>query len=199
MHASAASFFLSAADLPRYGTCGCGRSPRLRHANQFAFTHSPTENAVKPKTLAAISGLVLLLLSQLALADYDPRDEQEAKAFAARSREAAQKEAVRKQKLEADRSKAEADMYRKALGAQTNGKSDAEVIAMMKAQQAAAIKLYGQPAPQGSKPQNRTTNEEQANLALRKATGNKSVNMEDLAKMSDAELEAMARKAAKGQ
>lgn len=89
---------------------------------------------------------VLLLVSPLALADYDARDEKEAKAFEARNREAARNEAQRKQKLGADRTKAEADMYRKALGAQTNGKSDAEVIAMMKAQQAAAIKQYGQQA-----------------------------------------------------
>ena len=101
--------------------------------------------------------------------------------------------------LEADRTKAEADMYRQALGARTNGKSDAEVIKMMKAEQAAAIKQYGQPTQPIGKNQGRTMSEEQAIQMMRKASGNKSLTGEDMANMSDAEIEAMARKAAKRQ
>lgn len=92
---------------------------------------------------AAMLGSVLLISSHLALADYDARDKQEAKEFQAKNREAAKKEAARKQKLKADNTKLEADMYRQALGTKTNGKSDAEVIEMMKAHLAATQKQYG--------------------------------------------------------
>jgi hypothetical protein len=153
---------------------------------------------MKRISLAALLAPLLLLASPLALADFDERDAQEAKAFEAQNREAARKEAARKQKLEADRTKAEADMYRKALGARTNGKTDAEVIAMMKAEQAAALKQYGQPSQQAGKSPAGAMNEQQATEMMRKATGNPSLTMEDIAKMSDAEMEALARKAAKG-
>ena len=75
---------------------------------------------MKRIALAAIFAPVLLLVSTVALADWDARDDQEAKAFEARSRDATRKEALRKQKLEADRTKAEADMYK----AQVKGDAD---------------------------------------------------------------------------
>ena len=49
------------------------------------------------------------------------------------------------------------------------------------------------------KNQGRTMSEEQAIQMMRKASGNKSLTGEDMANMSDAEIEAMARKAAKRQ
>ena len=158
---------------------------------------------MKRVAFAAILGTVLLLVSNLTLADFDQRDEDEAKAFELQNREAARKEALRKQKLEADNTKAKADMFRQALGAQANGKSDAEVIAMMKAQQDAAERRYGQQAQEAGKTQDHPMSEEQADQALKqaleKASGDESMSMEELANMSDAELEALARKAAKRQ
>lgn len=99
---------------------------------------------MKRMAIAAMLGSVLLLVSDLALADFDAKDDQESKAFQAKNREAAQQEAARKQKLTSDNTKAEADMYRQALGEKTKGKSDAEVILMMKAHLAAVKKQYGQ-------------------------------------------------------
>lgn len=153
---------------------------------------------MKPIAFAAISGTVLLLVSNLTLADYDQRDEDEAKAFQQQSQEAARKEALRKQKLEADNTKAKADMFRQALGAQANGKSDAEVITMMEGQEEALKKQYGPQLEQAEKNRGSPMSDEQAdqalNDALRKASGDESISMEDLENMSDAELEALARK-----
>ncbi len=99
---------------------------------------------MKRIAIAAMFGSVLLLASDIALADYDARDEQEAKAFQAKSKEAAKKEAARKQKLKSDNTKAEADMYRQVLGEKAKGKSDAEVVEMMKVHLTAVKKQYGQ-------------------------------------------------------
>jgi hypothetical protein len=94
-------------------------------------------------------------------------------------------------------------MFRQALGAQANGKSDAEVITMMKEQQDALEKQYGPLLQQAEKNQGTPMSDEQAdqalNEALRNASGDDSMNMEDLENMSDAELEALARKAANQQ
>jgi hypothetical protein len=153
---------------------------------------------MKHIALAATLGTVLLLGSNLILADFDQRDEDEAKAFEQQSQEAARKEALRKQKLEADNTKAKADMFRQALGAQANGKSDAEVITMMEGQEEALKKQYGPQLEQAEKNRGSPMSDEQAdqalNDALRKASGDESISMEDLENMSDAELEALARK-----
>lgn len=155
---------------------------------------------MKHKTLTAI-GAILLLASNLTLADFDQRDEDEAQAFEQQSQEAAQKEALRKQKLEADNNKAQADIGRQMLGAQANGKSDAEVIKMMNELEGTLEKQYAPQLQQAEKLEGQQPmSDEQANQALNEALGNasgdESMSMEDLENMSDAELEALARKSA---
>ena len=144
----------------------------------------------------AVLGAALLLVSNLTLADFDQRDEDEAEAFEQKNREAAREEALRKQKGEAESTKIQADMFRQTLGAKADGKSDAEVITMMKEHLDATEQRYGQQSQKAGETQGRPMNEEQANQMIRKAAGDESMSMEDLENMSDADLEALARKAA---
>jgi CTP synthase (UTP-ammonia lyase) len=71
-----------------------------------------------------------------------------------------------------------------------------EAARMMKIKQQKA-ESYGNKAMKQPKAQ--PMNEQQANQAIKKASGNSSLNMDDLANMSDAQLEELARKAAKTQ
>jgi len=75
---------------------------------------------------------------------------------------------------------------------------------MLEAQEGAAEQRYGHLIRKAGKMQDQSTmSEEQAgqmlNQMVRKHSGDKSMNIEELENMSDAELEALARKAAKEQ
>jgi hypothetical protein len=175
----------------------------IKVATTRTISSLPTENRrkpMKPIAFAAVSGAVLLLVSNLTLADYDPREEAASKAFQQQKQEKARKDALAQQEGEARNTKARADMARHALGAEANGKSDAEVITMLEERGEALEKQYGPLLQQAEKNQGTPMSDEQAdqalNEALRNASGDESMNMEDLENMSDAELEALAAKAA---
>ena len=158
---------------------------------------------------AAGALLILLAATTTVRADWDEaRERRDAAQRAAEARRHAESE----RQAQAMRTQAEAKHYRGVLGAQAAGKSDAEVIAMGHAWQAkvgaqaraaqadytarygaggerinASIERAQQQAP---------ARQAQAEAMIRQASGGKHQRMEDLANLSDAELEAMARRAA---
>ncbi len=144
-----------------------------------------------------------------AMADWDPV--MEAKEQAAREAEARQA-AERERQNQALKSQAEAKYYRGVLGAQAAGKSDAEVIRMGRewkarterqagAAQADYTARFGAQGERigaaGARAERQApARQAQAENAIRQASGGKYQRMEDLANLSDAELEALARNAA---
>lgn len=134
--------------------------------------------------------LLLLLASAPAFSDYDPALEAREKAERDAEQRAQQQkqQAIQRQKQEAE-AKANAAMMqdkRKTLGAAANGKSDAEVDRLYDAK----VKKDTEAANQSAAAARKAMSQGQGDAALKSVTGK---SMQDLEKMSDAELEALSK------
>ena len=124
---------------------------------------------------------------------------------AAERRQAQRREAERERQTQAMKRDAELRYYRGGLGAKASGKSDAEVLEMGKRWKAdtqrqadAAQRQYSaQPKPDVDRVQaTGAMRQTQVERIVRQASGGKR-GAQDLADLSDAELEALARNAAR--
>lgn len=141
------------------------------------------------KRLFVALSLVLCVIPP-ALADWDPELEAQEEAERAAAKRA---EDARRQEAEAMRraaeAKAEAQMMadrRKYLGAEANGKSDAEVRRLYDAKVAAKTAEANRVAAEGI----RKANSPEARAAVKDVTGH---SMQDIQNMSDEELDALSR------
>ena len=146
-----------------------------------------------------LSLVLLALLSSSARADMD----HEAERRRATQRESdARAQAQRQREADAMKQRAMTDGYRKMLGAKAVGKSDAEVESMARQMQGDAA-TAAQSAAARPRPAMPARSEAQMHRdaaegmdMLRRANGGRALSQEDLANMSDAELDALARRAA---
>ena len=119
---------------------------------------------------------------------------------AAERAEAARQQAAKDRETQALRDQTEIKAYRAMLGARAVGKSDAEVRAMYKTYMAdvqgqAARQMQQTPTPTQMEAGRKATRNLPANEQLmRQYSGGKS--LDELANMSDAEIDALARRAA---
>lgn len=167
----------------------------------------------RPRLIRAAGCTALLLAAILAapaaMADWDAAGE--AREQAEREAEA-RRAAERERQNQALKSQAEAKYYRGVLGAQAAGKGDAEVIRMGREWKAATegqarAAEAGYAARHGAQGERigaagarierqAPARQAQADATVRQASGGKYRGVEDLADLSDAELEALARGAA---
>ncbi len=140
------------------------------------------------KLLAAT--LASLLAAGQAYADWDPEleaQEQRERDAAARERAAREAEADRiMQEATAKAHAQEMTRKREYLGAEAKGKSEAEVNRLYDAKVAAKTAEANRVAAEGM----RKANSPEARAAAKEVTG---YSMEEMSKMSDAELEALSR------
>lgn len=142
------------------------------------------------KKLLAATILSLLAVSPAAQADWDPELEaQEQRERDAAAREQAARDAAAAKMRREYEAKAHAEQMaekRKYLGAEANGKSEAEVNRLYDAKQAAKKAEAEQQWNEGM----RQVNSPQARASTQAVTG---YTLEEMSNMSDAELEALTR------
>lgn len=145
---------------------------------------------------------VLLTVAALAAPAWADMDHEAERRRQAERNAAAQAAAKKQQEANAIRHDAMMRGYRQMLGPKAAGKSDAEVVQMVQQMQgdAAAQARQAAAAPRPVMPARSQAQMEQDAAQgmdmLRRANGGRALSQDQLANMSDAELDALARRAA---